>query len=118
MHAADERGLTFLPDMRCDPARAHRRFTVSKRVAFVEAAMARPTHAATALEHHGIERGGQRPFVVEIRAAQYDRERHAPAVGQDVTLRAKLRPVRWVRSREIPPFGAFTITESNAPHCH
>jgi len=118
MHAADQRRFAFLPNVRRDPARAHRRFTVPKRVAFVETAVPRAPHAAAALEHHAIERRGQRPLVMEIGAAQHDREWHATPVGQDVALRAKFRSVSWVRSRELPPFGAFTITESNAPHCH
>jgi len=118
MHAADERRFALLPNVGRDAAGAHRRFTISKRVAFVETAVPRPAHAAPAFEHDGVERCGQRPLVMQIRAAQHDRERDAPPLGQEMALRTELRPVRWVRSREIPPFGAFTITESNAPHCH
>lgn len=72
MHAADERRLPFLADMWRDPTRAHRGFAIAKRVAFVETAVPRAAHPAASLQHDPIERGGQGPFVVQIRAAQHD----------------------------------------------
>lgn len=118
MHTANQGWLALLPNVGRDAACAHCGVTISKRVALVETAVARAPNPAPPFEHDRIERRGQGPFVVEIRAAQHDRERDATPLGQEMALRAELRPVGWVRSREIPPFGAFTITESNAPHCH
>lgn len=118
VHTAEEWRFALLPNVRGDAPIADRRFTVAKRVAFVETAVVRSADSATLLHDHGIERGGQGPLVVQIRRAEDDAHRHAAAVRQDVALRAELRAVRWVRSREVPPFGAFTITESSAPHCH
>jgi len=118
VHSPEQRRLALLADVRRDPPRSHRRVAIAEGIAFVEAAVLGAPHAASTSEHHGIERRSQRPLVMQIRPAQNDRERDAAAIGQNMALRAALGSVGWVRSREIPPFGAFTITESSAPHIH
>lgn len=118
VHATDERWLAFLPNVRRDTAVTHRGLAVAECVAFIETAVARASDAAARFEDDRVERRGERPLVVQIGAAQHDAQRHAAPVGQDMSLDAELRPVGRVRSCEIPPFGAFTMTESSAPHCH
>lgn len=66
--APDERGLALLPNMRRDAPRADGGVAVAKRIALIQAAVLGSAHAAPRLEHDGIERPGERPFVVEIRA--------------------------------------------------
>ena len=48
--------------------------------------------------HHSIEQFGQRYAVMHVRRRQDKRQRQALAVGQQVTLCARLTPVRGIRS--------------------
>lgn len=107
-----------MADVRRDAARSDRGLAVGVVVRLVETTVFGAPRAASRLEHHRIERRGERPLVVDIGAAQDDRERDAAPVGEDVSLDAQLRPVGRVRPREIPPFGALTMTASSAPHFH
>ena len=118
MDTAQQRRFALLPNVRRDAAGPHGRVAIAKGIAFVETTVLGATHAAAPLEHHAIEGRGERPFVVQIGGAQDHTDRYAATVGQDVPLRALLRAVGWVRSRKVPPFGAFTITESSALQCH
>jgi hypothetical protein len=117
-HPTDERRFAFLANVRGDAAIPDNRVAVSDCIALIETTMPRTTHAAASLEHHGIERRREGPLVVQIRAAENNADRYATSIGQDVALRPALRAVRWVWPCEIPPFGAFTMAESRAPHCH
>ncbi len=80
MHAADERGLAPLPDVRNDAASADRRLAVAERIAFIEAQVDRPAWPARSLEDDGVERRGEAPLVVRVRRAEHDRVRDASAV--------------------------------------
>jgi len=64
-----ERRLAFLSNVRDDPTVADGAVAVAKRIAFVEAAVLWASHPAASLQDDGVEGPGQRPFVVEIRAA-------------------------------------------------
>jgi hypothetical protein len=67
--ASEERRFALLPDMRRDAASADRGVAVAERVACIQTAVPWASHPAAPLEHHGIERSRERPFIVEIRAA-------------------------------------------------
>jgi len=67
--ATDEGRLALLANVRDDAAGPHGAIAVAKGIAFVQAAVLRAAHPATRLQDHGIEGPGQRPFVVQVRAA-------------------------------------------------
>jgi len=65
---SEQRRLPFLPNVWRDAPAADRRVAVAERIPLVETTMLRPAHSAPFLEHHGIERRRQRPFIVEVGA--------------------------------------------------
>ena len=118
MNPPQERRLAAMPNVRHGSAMAHRSLAIGIIVRLVETTVLRPPHAAALAQHRRIERRREQPLVVRVRSAQHHTQRDPASIGEDMPFGAALRPVRWVRSREIPPFGAFTITESSAPHRH
>jgi hypothetical protein len=102
VHPTEERWFAFLPKVGDDPPISHRGLTIPERVPFVETAVVRPPHATAGRHDDRIERRREGPFVVEVRVAQNYAYRDAAPIGKDVALRAPLRPICWVRSREIP----------------
>jgi hypothetical protein len=81
MPAADERRLAFLSNVRHDVPLPNGLFTISKCISFIETTVLRPTDPAAGLEHDGVERRSEEPFVVQIRRAQDDAHGNAAAVG-------------------------------------
>jgi hypothetical protein len=79
--------------------------------------MACAAHAPSALEDHGIEDRRERPFVMQIGAAEDDRRQNAPSVGQEVPPRAEFRAIRWVRAGKIPP-RRLDDHRMQSAHCH
>lgn len=80
--------------------------------------MLRAPRSARATHDNGVEHLADHCSVRHIRAADERRDRDAAAVGQNVALYAAFRPVRRVRPREVPPFGAFTEALSRELHFH
>jgi len=114
--ASEERRLAAMANVRRDPARADTGLAIGIVVGLVETAVLGAPRPAPRFEHDRIERRGERPLVVDIRPREDHRERDPTTVGEDVPLDAQLPAVRRVRSREVPPFGALTMTESSALH--
>ena len=119
--ADEERRLTALalaPDVGHDAAAPHRPPAVGIIVALVQAEVLGAARATRRLEQHGVERALQAPFVVHVRRAQHGGQWDAAPVSQEVALGPLLRPVRGVRARGVPPFGALMSKASRADHFH
>ena len=97
---------------------SHRCLAVRKEVALVEAEMLWPARPAARTHPRVVERLGQRPPVLHIGRTEHSGEWSPAAIGQEVALATLLRPVRWTRPREVPPFGAVTVRASSAAHFH
>ena len=91
-----------------DAAHANRGFGIVVVVALVEAEILRSTGAARRRDDHGIERLGDHPLVVDVRAGQRHADRDAPTVGNDMAFRAELATIGRIGPCEIPPLGALT----------
>jgi uncharacterized membrane protein YgcG len=72
------------------------------------------TTTAGAHAWHRIERGGQHAAVVAVGPRERQAERRAPGVHDEVTLRARLAPVRQVRARRGAPFFVDKLALSTA----
>lgn len=118
LDAAEQRLLATAPDVRCDPTRANGRLGVFVVVPFVEAQVLGAARAARRSQDNRIERLPDEPLVVDVRAGDLGGQRNAAAVGQDVAFDAAFRPIRGVRAREVPPFGAFAMALSSEDHFH
>jgi hypothetical protein len=117
-HLADQRLLATPSDVRSNSAETNRGRYVRVVVALVEAQVFWATRAARATHDDGVEHLADHGGVWHVRAADERCERHAAAVGQNVALYAAFRPVRRIRPREVPPFGAFTEALSRELHFH
>ncbi len=118
LDAAEQGLLAAAPDVRRDPASPDGCLGVLVVVPFVEAEVLRAARSARGAEDHCIERLPHEPLVVDIRAGDLGGQRNAAAVRQDVAFDAAFRPIRGVRAREVPPFGAFAMALSSADHFH
>jgi len=85
-------------------------------VALVEADVFRATRAARTADGDCVEDLADHRSVGHVGAGDERCDRDATAVGEDVALYAAFRPVRRVRTREVPPFGAFTEALSRELH--
>jgi hypothetical protein len=54
---------------------------------------------------------------VDVGSGDRHPKRHSAAIGEHVTLDTFFGSIRRVGTRQIPPFGAFTIALSRLPHC-
>ena len=91
-----------------DAAHANRGFGIVVVVAFVEAEILRSTRAARRRDDHSIERRGDHPLVVDVRAGQRHGDRDSATVGEDVAFRAEFATIGRIWPRKIPPLGALT----------
>ena len=104
--------------MRRDTARSDRSLDIRVVVALVEAQMlgtSRPTRTA---ENNRVERIGDEPFVVNVRARDHGSERNSAAICPHMALDAPLRAIGGVWTCQVPPFGALTIALSSDAHFH
>lgn len=101
-----------------DLATPHVVFHVVPVVALIETEIAGTSGSATRAEWNCVEGRRHREFVVPVRGGQCDCDRHAAAVGENVSLCSKLRAISWIGSCEVPPFGAFTETLSREAQAH
>jgi len=116
---ASEQGLlAAAPDVRRDPARSNCCLSVLVVVPLVEAEVLRAAGAARRANHDCVERLADQPLVVDVGAGDLGSQRDSPAVGQDVPFDAAFRAIRGIRTREVPPFGAFTRALSSEDHFH
>ena len=117
-HLTDQRLLAASSDVRSNSAEANRGRYVRVVVALVEAQVFWAPRSARATHDHSVEHLADHRGVWHVRAADERCDRYATTVSQDMALYAAFRAVRRVRSREVPPFGAFTEALSRELHFH
>jgi hypothetical protein len=115
---SDQRLLAAAPNMRTDTAQANGRRHVRVVVALVETEVLRTTRATRTANDDRVEHFADHGAVGHVRAADERGDWDTAPVGQNVALYAAFRPVRRVRPREVPPFGAFTEALSSELHFH
>ena len=115
---SDEWWFATPADVRRDAPRSNGRFNVRVVVALVEAKMLRAARTARATQNNRVERGGHEPLVMNVRAGDLCGQRDPTPVREDVTLHAALGTIGRIRTRQIPPFGAFTVALSNELQAH
>jgi hypothetical protein len=93
--------------MRLDAADANGGLSIVVVIALVETEILRSTGSARCGNDHGVERLVDHPLVVDIRAAQRNRDRDTAAVGQDVAFRSELSAIGRIGPRKVPPLGAL-----------
>ena len=108
-HAADEWRLASPADMRNDTSLANFLFAVLVVVSFVEAEICWTAWATRPVHENGIESRSHHPLVVHVRARERDSNRDTSSVCQNVTFGAAFSAIGGIRTREVPPFGAFTM---------
>ena len=118
LYPAKQRLLAASSDVRPDSASSNSSLGVGVVVAFVEAEVRRPPRAARRAHDHGVERLGDEPLVVDVGTGDLGGQWDAATVRQDVAFDATFRAVRRIRTREVPPFGAFTMALSSEDHFH
>ena len=87
-------------------------------VAFVETNILGTPRSARSAELHGIQGLAYHVHVVDVGAAQRDRQRNALTVYEDVAFGAEFRAIGRIRTRELPPLGALTLALSRDAHSH
>jgi hypothetical protein len=117
-NASDERALASTTDVGRDAARSDGGLDIRVVVALVEAQMLGTSWAARAAEHNRVERVGDEPLVVDVRAGDLSGNRHATTICENVPLDAPLRAIGRVGTGQVPPLGAFTIALSSEDHFH
>lgn len=118
LNATEQRFLALAPDVRLDPASPDGSLGIRVVVPLVEAEVFRSARAASCAEDDRVERLANEPLVVDVGAGDLGGQRDAAAVGQDVAFDAAFRAIRGVGTREVPPFGAFTMALSSEDHFH
>ena len=116
--AADHGLLASAANVRDDPARTDGRFSVGVVVALVETQVLRSARPARRPQYDGVERSCHHPFVVHVRACDQHGQGDTVAVREDVAFHTEFSPVRRVRPRFAPPFGAFTKALSSEAKSH
>jgi hypothetical protein len=117
-NAPDERWLAPTTDVRCDAARSDGGLDIRVVVAFVEAQMLGTPWTTRTAEHNRVERIGDEPLVVDVRARNLSCDRHSTPICEHVALDAPLGAIGRVGTRLVPPLGAFTIALSSEDHFH
>jgi len=115
-HPPDERRFSASTNVGPDPPKSNCRRDVRVVVALVEAQMIGPTRATRPADGDRVEDVADHRSVGHVGAGDQRGQRHAASVSKNVALYAAFRPVRRVRSREVPPFGAFTEALSSELH--
>jgi hypothetical protein len=88
-----------------DSTRSNLTVDVVEVVALVEAQIRRPTRPPRRSHDNGIDRRDGRTLVVDIRGSDLRSERHTSAIGEDVTLDARLASIRRVGACRVAALG-------------
>jgi hypothetical protein len=110
VNTAEQRLLASPTDVGNDSTPTYLLLAVGIVVAFVEAQV---LGAPWATRDHGIQGLAHHPLIVNVRAGDRNRQRHAVGVGQDVALGAEPGTIGRVGAGEVPPFGALTLALSS-----
>lgn len=115
-YLADQWLFAAASDVWSNSAKANRRRDVRIVVAFVETKVRGTSRPARTTHDNGVEHLVDHAGVRDIRTGNERGDRHAASIGQDVPFDAAFRAICRVRTREVPPFGAFTEALSNELH--
>jgi hypothetical protein len=85
-------------------------------VPLVQAEVVRTTRSSRASMNDSVERDTGHPLVVNVGGGQFDADRHAATVGQNVAFCAAFCAIGRIGARVVPPFGAFTVALSREHH--
>src|SRR5512133_1832432 len=99
--------LAASSDVRLDSTCSNLTVDVVEVVALVETQIRRPTRPPRRSHDNGIDRGDGSTLVVDVRGGDLGRERHTSAVGEDVTLDARLASVRRVGAGRVAALGSL-----------
>jgi hypothetical protein len=116
MRAADERLLASSANVRDDATLPNFPFAVIVVVALVQAEIHWAAWPTGGTHQDSVEGRAHHPLVVHVRSRERDCHRNASLVCQNVALGAALSTIGWIRAREVPPFGAFTMAPSREAH--
>ena len=111
-----QRLLATSSDVRTDTAQSDRGSDVRVVVTLIKTQVLGASRATRAANRHSVEDFADHGGIRHVRAGDQRRDRHAAPIGQNMPLYAAFRPVRRVRPREVPPFGAFTEALSSELH--
>jgi hypothetical protein len=114
--APDEGRLASSADVRNDTSLASFLLAVPVVISLVQAEIRWPARAAWPLHKNRIESRAHHPLVVHVRARERDGNGHTSPIGQNVTFDAAFSAIGGVRTREVPPFDAFTMAPSSEAH--
>jgi hypothetical protein len=115
-HAPDKRLLSAATDVRTDTAKPNCGGDVRVVVALVETHVRGATRATRTADGDSVEDLADHRCVRHVGTGDERCDRDAACVGENMALYAAFRPVRRVRTREVPPFGAFTEALSRELH--
>ena len=94
-----------------------RSFYLWKIVSFIEAEVLWvPWRRLRSMGDYAAQGSGCRFHIVEVGFRDHNGKRGASLVCEEMSLRAKLGPIRRIRTRGFPPKGAFTVRLSS--DCH
>jgi hypothetical protein len=112
-NSANKRRLSTSSRVADDAASAQSDIDALVVVALVQAAMDRacPLRCSTG---RIVDCAQCHPHIGHVRAAEDDANRDPLGVREEMPFGTALGPVRGVSARELPPFGALTITPSSA----
>lgn len=115
-HAPDERLLSAATDVRPDTTEPNRGGDVRVVVALVETHVFGATRTTRTADGDSVEDLADHRSVGHVRAGDERCDRDTSGVGENMAFYAAFRPVRRVRTSEVPPFGAFTEALSRELH--
>jgi hypothetical protein len=114
--ASDERLFAATTDVRSHVAIPDLLLGVAVVVPLVQAQVVGTTRTSRAAEDDCVERGAGHPLVVNVRRRQFDADRNATPVGQDMAFCAEFCAIGGTGAGVVPPFGAFTVALSSEHH--
>jgi hypothetical protein len=117
-NASEQRRLSATTDVGDDSSTADCGFRVGEVVALVQAQVHRSARTARPTQDDCVQHLDDQPLVVHVGSRDLRGQRHAAPVRQDVAFDPLFCTVRRVGTREVPPFGDFTIALSSDDHCH
>jgi hypothetical protein len=111
--AAYEWRFSSSPNVRDDATMANRLLAVGVVVPLVQAEVCWAARATSSAHEDGVEGRAHHPLVVHVGSRECDSHGNAPTIGQNVTFCAAFSAIGGIWTREVPPFGAFTMAPSS-----
>ena len=116
---ARRNSFSSMTDAGCVAAFGDRSRYLRVVVAFVEAEVLwSPTRRLRPTGGYAVQDPGCCFHIVQVGFRDQNGKRSASLVCEEMPLRAKLGPIRRIRTRGFPPKGAFTVRLSSDCHSH